>query len=201
MSYYCHTEDNVMILHTLFQKYVKLRKKKLYIAFLDFSKFFDCINRDSLFYTLQKCGILGNAYNLIKSAYKGGKYCIKTNFGVTESFISTSGVKQGCTLSPTFSNIYQNDIHEMFDNNCDLMDLDGIWLNSLSWAEDLVFISTSKNGLRKCLNNLSEYCNKWDLTINIHKTKVMVLSTGNAYVKCLLNDIQFNNDFLECVST
>ncbi len=77
------------------------------------------------------------------------------------------------------------------------MDLDGIGLNSLSWADDLVIISTSKNGLQKCLNNLSEYCNKWDLTINIHKTKVMVLSAGNAYV----NDIQFNNDFLECVST
>ncbi len=66
-----------MILHTLFQKYAKLKKKKLYVTFVDFSKFIDCINRDSIFYKLQKCGILGNAYNLIKSAYTDSKYCIK----------------------------------------------------------------------------------------------------------------------------
>jgi hypothetical protein len=83
------TEDNVMILNTVYQKYVKHKKKKLYIAFVDFRKFFDCINRNSLLYKLQKCGIMGNTYNLIKSAYNGNKYGIKTKQGITENFTST----------------------------------------------------------------------------------------------------------------
>ncbi len=143
------TDDNVMILHTLFLKYVKIKKVKLYTAFVDFRKFFDCINRDSLFYKLLKCGITGNVYNVIKCAYTGSLYSVKTMCGITNSFISSTGVKQGCTRSPTLSNIYQNDIHEIFDSTCDPVELGGMIFNYLSWADDMVIISKSKAGLHK----------------------------------------------------
>ena len=176
---------------------MKHRKQKLYMVFVDFRNYFDCINRNSLFYKLQKCGITGNVYDIIKSAYTNNMYRIKTKFGITVSFMSTSGVKQGCNLSPTLSNIYQNDIHDIFSTGCDPVELDGILFNSLSWADDLVIMSTSKTGLQKCLNNLSEYCEKWQLSVNIQKTKVMVLSGGNAQAR----DIKFEDIELECVSS
>ena len=44
----CRTEDNIFVLHTIFQKYVHNKKKKLYIAFIDFRKYFDTINREGL---------------------------------------------------------------------------------------------------------------------------------------------------------
>ncbi len=58
-------------------------------------------------------------------------------------------------------------------------------------------MSTSKNGLQNWFNKLFEYCEKWDLSVNVLKTKVMVMSAGNAFVK----NIKFINDILECVST
>ncbi len=58
----------------------------------DFKKFFDCINRNSLFYKLQKCGITGNVHKIIKSAYTGNNYCVKTKYGLTDKFMSSSGV-------------------------------------------------------------------------------------------------------------
>ncbi len=127
------TDDNVMILHTLFLKYVKLKKVKLYTAFVDFRNFFDSINCHSLFYKLLKCGITGNVYNVIQSAYTGSLYSVKTMYGITDSFIASTGVKQGCTLRPTLSNIYQNDIHEIFDSTCDPAKLGGMIFNSLSF--------------------------------------------------------------------
>ena len=39
------TEDNLFVLNTIHNKYVKDMKKDVYIAFVDFSKFFDKINR------------------------------------------------------------------------------------------------------------------------------------------------------------
>ncbi len=48
-----------------------------------------------------------------------------------------------------------------------------------------------------CLNKLSEYCEKWDVSVNVLKTKVMIMSAGNDFVKY----IKFNSDILECVST
>ena len=54
--------------------------------------------------------------------------------------------------------------------------LGNIHLNSLSWADDLVLMSTSKTGLQKCLDNLQTYCCKWGLEVNAGKTKTMTFS-------------------------
>ena len=53
------TEDNIMILHSLFHKYVICRNEKLYVAFTDFRKFFDIVNQDHLMYKFIKWGIIG----------------------------------------------------------------------------------------------------------------------------------------------
>ena len=109
------TDDNIMIVHTLFQKYVKEKKQKLYVAFVDFRKYFDSINRKFLLYKLLKCSITGNTYSILKSMYTDCYYSIKTNSGITNNFGSATGVKQGCSLSPTLSNIFQNALHDIFD--------------------------------------------------------------------------------------
>ena len=86
-------------------------------------------------------------------------------------------MKQGCCLSPTLSNIFQKDLHEIFsDGRCDPVLLGNTHLNSLSWADDLVLMSTSKEGLQNCLDNLQTYCCKWGLEVNGEKTKTMTFS-------------------------
>ncbi len=55
-------------------------------------------------------------------------------------------------------------------------------------------ISKSKTGLRKCLDQLLN-CERWQSTVNISKTKVMVLSAGTAQTK----DVLFNGELLQCV--
>ena len=49
----------------------------------------------------------------------------------------------------------------------------------MSWADDLVIFSKSKEGLQYSNNNLDSYCNKWELSVNIEKTKCMLFSRGN----------------------
>ena len=63
------TEDNLFLLRNIHEKYVKRGKKKVYAAFVDFSKFFDKINRHIMFYKLLKYGITGKIYHLIKSVF------------------------------------------------------------------------------------------------------------------------------------
>jgi len=173
------TEYNLFILHTIFQKYVKLGKGKIYTVFVDFKKFFDSIDRDCLFYKLITYGITGKLYNVLKTAYTNPKFCVKTDCGLSKYFISYTGVKQGCVLSPLLSNLFQNDLHNMFNSSCDPVMLNSEELNSLSWADDLVLFSRSKVGLQNCLNNLEIYCNRWGLQVNKDKTKCMTMSVGN----------------------
>jgi len=49
-------------------------------------------------------------------------------------------------------------------------------MNSLSFADDLVIFSESQ----KVLNKLDNYCFKWQLPVNIKKTKTMVFQRNNS---------------------
>ena len=119
----CRTEDNIFILHTLFQKYIKIKKQKLHVAFIDLKKFFDTINRDMLRYKLIKHGITGNTYNVLKAAYTNTMYAVRTKDRPLSNFFKSEiGVKQGCNLSPTLSNIFQNDLANCFNEHCDPVD-------------------------------------------------------------------------------
>ena len=108
------TEDNLFILHSLIHKYVRRDNQHIYASFIDFRKFFYIINGDLLMYKLLKNNITGDMYFTIKNMYIGTNYCIKTDKGLTEVFESKSGVLQGCTLSPSLSNLFQNDLHNIF---------------------------------------------------------------------------------------
>ena len=113
------TEDNMFVLKTIFHIYVVNRKQKVYMAFVDFQKFFDTINRKCLLYKMLQLNITGQFYNIIKSMYSQCEYCVKTEEGLSDSFISDNGLKQGCNLSPVLANLYQNDLHDIFYESCD----------------------------------------------------------------------------------
>ncbi len=173
------TDDNLFILYSLIHKYVRRESKHIYAAFIDFRKFFDIINRDLLMYKLLRNNITGDMYFTIKNMYKGTNYSIKTDRGLTEVFESKSGVLQGCTLSPTLSNLFQNDLHEIFYGDTDGLQLDNdTTINSISWADDLLLFSSSHKGLQTCLDRLNQYCRKWGLSINTSKTKAMLFRKG-----------------------
>ena len=67
-------EDNMFILNTVYQSYVKKKKCKVFCAFVDFRKYFDRINTDMLLYKLLKCNKTGNYYKIIKSMYSNTLY-------------------------------------------------------------------------------------------------------------------------------
>lgn len=73
------TEDNVFILHSLFNRYVQQNNSKIYVAFIDFRKFFEIINRDHLMYKLLSVGITGPIYHVVKSMYNGTEFCTTLN--------------------------------------------------------------------------------------------------------------------------
>ena len=81
------------------------------------------------------------------------------------------GVKQGDNLSSLLFNIYINDIPTIFDEKCKPVSLETMSLNCLMFADDILLLSESPEGLQQAINKLNEYCLKWQLSINIKKPK------------------------------
>ena len=48
----------------------------------------------------------------------------------------------------------------------------------LLYADDTVIFAESPESLQKAMNAMYEYCKKWDLRMNVSKTKVMIFSRG-----------------------
>ena len=183
------TSDHLLTLKSLVKKYVTVGKEKLYACFVDFQKAFDSVWHKGLFHKLQKVGINGNSLNLIKDIYKKTKCAIKVNNNVTEFFEYSKGVRQGCPLSSVLFNLYVNDIFDTINTHStsDVYLNETNKINALMYADDLVLISRTKEGLQSQIDSLYEYCQQWKLSINIKKTKSVVFNRGNSLIKTKFN--------------
>ena len=154
------TTDHILTLKTIHDKYVNQQKNgKIYACFVDFRKAFDSVWHEGLFLKLLKNKIGGRFYDLIKSLYSNTQCAIKCSDHRTTFFPYKRGVRQGCTLSPLLFNIYVNELPKIFqETSSDPFVLpDGTTVSSLIYADDLVVLSKSKNGLQNCLNKLYEW--------------------------------------------
>ena len=129
-----------------------------------------------MLYRLLSYGIRGKLFELIKHLYFKSTCAIKLNNYRTPFFSYSRGVRQGCILSPLLFNLFLNELPlSINDRKTDPIILpNGDKLNTLFYADDLVFISRSKIGLQNCLKHLETFCSTWLLEVNLKKTKIMI---------------------------
>ena len=113
------TSDHMFVLNSIVNKIVRKEKGKLFVAFIDFRKAFDRVNRKLILLKLQRLGIKGLLYRNIKEMYRSISYLVKVDGGHLEAIKSLVGLKQGCVLSRIFFNLYIDDIRYIFDESCD----------------------------------------------------------------------------------
>ena len=72
-------------------------------------------------------------------------------------------------------------------------------IQCLMYADDLVRMSLSAQGLQQQLDSLNEYCEKWELCVNIKKTKVVIIF-GHSNSKEKMPPFYLDGRCLEIVS-
>ena len=171
------TSDHIFSLKTIIDDQIGNKKNgKLFTCFVDFKKAFDSVWHSGLLYRLLQYNVGGKFYDLIKNLYSKTKCAIKQSSCRTDYFNYNRGVRQGCILSPLLFNLYINELAIEFENiSSDAIILpNDLKLNCLFYADDLIILSKTEQGLQERINCLSKFCSKWHLEVNIKKTKVMV---------------------------
>jgi hypothetical protein len=110
-------------------------------------------------------------------------FSVNLSDGLTDTFKSSIGVKQGCILIPTIFSLYINDLADSFGNDCDPLDLNGKLVSCLLYADDIVLLSESAQGLQNLLNKVKMFCDKWNLQVNINKSEVMIFNKSGKILK------------------
>ena len=172
------TIDNIFVLNGIITHCIN-NNEYLYCCFVDFTKAFDYVERNILWYKLIKIGVRGQMLDIIKSMYNSVKSRVKNNNNISEAFSCNIGVRQGECLSPFLFAMYVNDLEqELETNGVNGIDLGMVKLMLLLYADDIVLFGKSPEELQKSLNILEEYCERWKLTVNTMKTKIVVFRKG-----------------------
>jgi hypothetical protein len=102
-------------------------------------------------------------------------------------FTCEVGVKQCENLSSFLFSLCLNDLENILNDNYvqSLNLIDNFCIENITtylpilillYADDVLLISESANGLHNALNAFSLYCKHWNLKVNTNKTKIMVFS-------------------------
>ena len=82
-------------------------------------------------------------------------------------------------MSPFLFSFFLADIEMHLQENInDGIDLEQLQLYLLLFADDAVLFSETREGLQRNIDNLEKYCQKWNLTVNVEKTKIVVFRNG-----------------------
>ena len=101
---------------------------------------------------------------------------VKLSAGITQPFNTTVGVKQGCVLSPIIFNLFINDLPEQFNDQCDPVVINDQKVHALMFADDVMILSQSAEGLKKSIKITVEYFNDLNLSVN-YLTRILTISS------------------------
>ena len=192
------TVDNIFVLSGLITHCININEH-LYCCFVDFTKAFDFVVRDILWYKLLKAGVRGRMLDIVKSIYSVVKSQVKHNNTLSDSFTCNIGVRQGDCLSPFLFAMYLNDLEEeLHINGVEGINIGLKKLHLLLYADEIVIFGKTPEELQKSLKILEEYCKRWKLTVNTNKKKIVVFRRGGR----LTNNLEFsyNGKVIEIVN-
>ena len=96
---------------------------------------------------------------------------------ITEWFRTTTGVRQGCILSPQLFNVLLELVISLAIQDLDTgIKIQGKTLNNLRFADDIVLMADSEEDLQTLVTLVHTQSKKFGLTINKEKTEVQIIN-------------------------
>ena len=162
-------------LNTLVRKY-RRHNSKLFCCFVDFEKAFDTVDRGVLWAVLQNLGVCGHFMSCLQSMYAQDSAAVRAGGGISETFRCLQGVQQGSPLSPLLFglliDVLDKVMRKVKGNHAPTLMFHDVPL--LLFADDLVLMSTSEEGLQRLLSALQIFCENRRLKVSLEKTEVVV---------------------------
>ena len=175
------TPDNAFVLQHAIESCQK-RAKTMYVAFIDFEKAYDRVNRDLLWRVLEGYGLHGDFLTALRHMYAKVTMQVRANGDVGDVFQADVGVKQGDPLSPLLFGLFIDRFEAYLDECCAIHGVQimtGSWLRSLLYADDLILMSETRAGLQSMLACLKDFATANQMNVNLIKSETMIFNGRN----------------------
>ena len=95
------TSDNIFILQQILEKRSEYNLQT-HIAFIDFQKAFDNVDREKLWIIMKEQGYPRQLIKVVKNLYEETKIVLNFRTEKSEEILTNKGVRQGCHVTDTF---------------------------------------------------------------------------------------------------
>ena len=187
-------QDQIFIVKQIIEK-TKKQNNNAFLTFIDLEKAFDRVNREHIWSSLIKRQVPPKLLTAIQSVYKRNRNYIRTNNMESTEFTTKNGLRQGGVLSPTLFNVIMDEIIRATRTKTKKLQigyhkLRPITIAECAFADDLVIWAGNVRDMQENINIWNNTLSKWNMKINITKTKVMHIGKDNINVNISINGQQ-----------
>ena len=142
------TRDQIANICWIIEK-IREFQKNIYFCLIDYTKAFDCVDKNKLWKILKEMGIPDHLTCLLRNLYAGQEAVVRTGHGKTDWFQIGKGVRQSCMLSPCLFNLYAEYImrNSGLDEAQAGIKIVGRNINNLRYADDTTVMAESEEEL------------------------------------------------------
>jgi hypothetical protein len=147
------------------------------VVFLDLKAAFDSVDRAALWKCLTIKGVPPKVIRLLKTLYANSRGRVRVYGKLSPEFNTSSGVRQGCPLSPFLFNFVIDMIMEHSlpaSNTCGVELLPGCSLTDMEYADDIALLGSDPSQLQVILNNLNNCATRFGMHFTPAKCKVLL---------------------------
>jgi exonuclease III len=172
------TESAILSVKNTIKYYVE-RKTPIFSCFLDLSRAFDLVSYDILWRKLKVIGLPGELVSIFQYWYGSQVNNVRWDGILSRPYGLQCGVRQGGLTSPTLFNLYMNELIDELSGIRVGCYIDGVSVNNISYADDMVLLSASVCGLRRLITICEAYAESHGLVYNVKKSQTMVFEVGS----------------------
>ena len=168
-------------------------KSNVFSLLLDATKAFDRVNYTKLFRILLNRGINALFVKLLLKLYTSQTLRVNWQNHLSASFTVTNGVRQGGVLSPILFIVYMDELLQKLRKSGYGCYIGPHFLGALAYADDIVLVSPTKNGLKSMANICEKYSSEYNIVFNASKSQYCIFRNSNVTGN---TKFEFNNVLL-----
>ena len=146
-------------------------------------KAFDTVKHSVLFKKLLDRNLSQIFTRIIIIMYMSQSANVKWGNKQSDSFSITNGLKQGAVMSAILFCIYIGDLIKQLRRNRTGCWIEGDFVGAIIYADDIVLLSPTIDGLQKMINTCRNYTDKHNLTFSVHDNPVKSKTKCMAFLK------------------
>ena len=167
--------DQILTLMLVGQVQMAMRKSGMMAAFIDLKKAYDTVDREKMLDCLKHLGLRGRLGAFLEELYSGVECEVRVGEELSNPFEVTTGLRQGCVLSPLLFSLYINGVVEKLREAKVGVRCGEEQVPALLFADDMVILAEGEEELRRGMGVLEEWCSEWAIKVNADKCGVMHL--------------------------